>query len=112
MVCRIVAGDTVKVLAGDYKGNVGVVTKVLIDRRNDKLSPIIKVVVSGVEKFVSNSRARRASGKKELERALHISNVALYDTDKSISSRFGVKYTESGKKVRYIKKTGMVLGDD
>ncbi len=39
---------------------------------------------------------------------IHISNVALIDPEKNIPTRVGFRH-ESGKKVRYSKKTGVLL---
>lgn len=37
------------------------------------------------------------------------SNVMHYSKEQKVRSRVGMKFTDDGKKVRYLKKTGEVL---
>ena len=91
--------DTVVVTSGKSKGQVGKVLSVISDRN--------LVVVEGVNRVWKHVKASNDQpGRKfQKEAPIHISNVALYDTE--TQSRFKVGYrVEGGKKVRYNKTTG------
>ncbi len=94
-------GDTVVVLAGDSKGNTGVVQKVLTAE--------YRAVVEGVNMVKRHVRptAEQPGGITEKEASIHISNLMLVDSNK-VKSRIK-KEIRDGKKVRVSKKTGEVI---
>ena len=84
---KIKTGDTVRVMAGDHKGQEGKVQKVLIEKN--------KAIVEGVNlvsKHQKPSAANPQGGIKKMEAAIHISNLSLVD-----------------KKVRFSKKSNEVI---
>ncbi|GLC46258.1 Plastid ribosomal protein L24 [Pleodorina starrii] len=97
-------GDTVQVIAGKDKGKVGTIVKVLPKKG--------KVVVEGVNQGQKHIKPRteNESGQiKTQEFPIHHSNVMLYSKEKNVRSRVGHKVLESGKKVRYLIKTGEIV---
>ena len=102
---KIKKGDTVKIIAGKDKGQVGKVTS--IDVANHK------VYVEGkniVKKHTKPNAANQQGGIVNQESPIDISNVALVVKDNT--TKVGFKYVESDKglvKVRVAKKTGEVI---
>lgn len=98
---KIRKGDEIIVIAGKDKGKRGTVLAVAGDR----------VTVEGinlVKKHVKPNPMKGTTGGVESKAMpLHISNVALVDTN-GRASRVGIK-VEDGKKVRFLKTTGAVL---
>lgn len=86
---RIKTNDKVMVIAGKSKGTIGVVVKVLDNK---------KVVVQGanmVKKHVKpNPNVQEPGGIKEIEAPLHISNVALVNPVSNKPDRVGFKIVE------------------
>ncbi|PTX41987.1 50S ribosomal protein L24 [Gramella sp. MT6] len=99
---KIKSGDTVRVIAGDHKGQEGKVQKVLIEKN--------KAIVEGVNmisKHEKPSASNPQGGIKEKEAPIHISNLALIDKNGE-TTRVGYK-EEDGKKVRFSKKSNEVI---
>lgn len=97
---RIKSKDTVMVMAGKSKGHIGVVKRV-----NEE-----KVWVEGanlVKKHVKpNPQLDQKGGIVSQEAAIHISNVALYNSATEKADKIGFRFIErNGKtiKVRYFK---------
>lgn len=111
---KLKTGDTVVVIAGkdkfskDKKGNkVQTTGKILkINKKDDT------VIVEGVNKVKKHTKPQgnEKGGIFEKEAPLHISNVMLLDPKTKKPTRVGIKVLEDGKKVRYAKKSGEVLG--
>ncbi|MFM2421699.1 50S ribosomal protein L24 [Caulobacter sp. BP25] len=102
MAAKIKKGDRVVVLAGKDKGKQGSVLQVL-----PKDS---RVVVEGVNMVSRHTKATQADpqgGIKHKEAALHVSNVAVVDSNGK-PTRVGFKI-EGDKKVRVAKTTGEVI---
>jgi large subunit ribosomal protein L24 len=102
MAAKIKKGDRVVVLAGKDKGKQGAVTQVL-PKEN-------RVLVQGVNLVQRHTKATQADpqgGIKSKEAALHVSNVALVDSNGK-ATRVGFKI-EGDKKVRVAKTTGEVI---
>ncbi|PNG99954.1 50S ribosomal protein L24, chloroplastic [Tetrabaena socialis] len=102
---HIKKGDTVQVIAGKDKGKVGTIVKVLAKKG--------KVVVEDVNKGQKHlkPKAENETGQiKTQEFPIHHSNVMLYSKEKGVRSRVGHKVLEeTGKKVRYLIKTGEIV---
>ena len=100
---KIKRGDTVQVIAGKNKGQRGVVKKVLLDDA--------KVVVENVNVVVRNVKPdyRHPEGSYRKEMPIHISNVSLIDPSTDKPAKVGYKFDETGKKIRFFKKSGTVL---
>jgi large subunit ribosomal protein L24 len=98
---KIKTGDTVRVIAGDHKGEEGKVVKVLIDTN--------RAVVEGVNmisKHTKPSAQNPQGGIVKQEASLHISNLMLVSNGEA--SRV-VYRMEGDKKVRFSKKSKEVL---
>jgi large subunit ribosomal protein L24 len=101
---HVKTGDTVQVITGRDKGKVGEVTKV-IPKKN-------QVLVTGV-----NIRTRHVKPKQDGESGqivtqefpIHSSNVMLYSEKQKVASRVCYTFTEEGRKVRMLKKTGEII---
>ena len=99
---KIKSGDTVRVLAGDHKGQEGKVVKVLIEKN--------KAIVEGVnmvKKHEKPSASNPQGGIKEKEAPIQISNLSLLDKNGK-TTRVGYR-TEGDKKVRFAKSTNEIL---
>lgn len=96
-------GDTVKIIAGDHKGETGEVLQVL-----PKLNKVVVKDMNIVKKHQRPTGMGQEGGILEEESAIDASNVQLVDSEIGESSRVGYK-VEEGKKVRYFKKTGNIL---
>lgn len=96
-------GDTVKVIAGNYKGLTGEVLKVL-----PKENKVIVEKINIIKKHVKPTGFGQEGGIVEQEAAIDASNVQLVDPETGEASRIGYR-EEDGKKVRYFKKSGNTL---
>ncbi len=99
---KIKTGDTVRVIAGDHKGQEGTVAKVFIEKN--------KAIVEGVnmvKKHEKPSAANPQGGIKEKEAPIQISNLSLIDKDGK-STRVGYRM-EGDKKVRFAKSNNEIL---
>ena len=98
---KIKTGDTVRVTAGDNKGQEGKIVKVLRDSN--------KAIVEGVNmvsKHTKPSAQNPQGGISKFEAPIHISNLMLVEGGET--TRVGYR-TEDGKKVRFSKKTDKVI---
>ncbi|MBD1936103.1 50S ribosomal protein L24 [Microcoleus sp. FACHB-68] len=97
-------GDTVQVIAGKDKGKVGEILQTL-PRES-------KVVVKGVNVKTKHVKPQQEgeSGKIiNYEAPIHSSNVMLYSNKQKVASRVSYTFTEEGRKVRMLKKTGEII---
>nr|WP_144053362.1 50S ribosomal protein L24 [Xenococcus sp. PCC 7305] len=97
-------GDNVQVISGRDKGKVGEILQVL-----PKSS---KVVVKGVNirtKHVKPQQEGESGQISTFEAPVHSSNVMLYSEKEKVASRVCYTFTDDGKKVRMLKKTGEII---
>lgn len=101
---NIKKNDTVKVIAGEDKGQQGRVLRVYVDKE--------RVIVEGINLVSKHSRPSSANpqgGIIKREASIHISNLMLVDS-KGTATRVGKRIDEkTGKMVRYSKKSGEVI---
>ncbi len=97
-------GDTVQVIAGRDKGKVGEVLKVI-----PKTSQVIVEGVNIKTKHLKPTAEGETGQIDNREFPIHSSNVMAYSTKEQVASRIAYTYTEDGKKVRMLKKTGEIL---
>ena len=98
---KIKTGDTVRVTAGDDKGQEGKIVKILIDKN--------KAIVEGVNmvsKHTKPSAQNPQGGISKFEAPIHISNLIL--VEKGETTRVGYRM-EDGKKVRFSKKSKEII---
>ncbi|MEM9538981.1 MAG: 50S ribosomal protein L24 [Cyanobacteria bacterium P01_E01_bin.42] len=101
---HVKTGDTVQVISGRDKGKVGEIIKTI-----PKTS---KIVVQGVNVRTKHVKPRQEgeSGRIEtFEAPIHSSNVMLYSNKEKVASRISYTFTEDGRKVRMLKKTGEII---
>ena len=101
---KIKKGDKVIVIAGKNKGAKGEVLKVIPDTQ--------RVVVAGVNVVKKHTKPSQTTpgGIEKVERAVHVSNVALADPKTGKPTRVGFKTLADGKKVRVARKSGETIG--
>ncbi|XP_065862233.1 large ribosomal subunit protein uL24c [Euphorbia lathyris] len=97
-------GDTVKVIAGDDKGKVGEITKIL--KHN---STVVVQEVNLQTKHMKSKEEGEPGQIIKMEAPIHSSNVMLYSKEQDVVSRVGHKLLDNGKRVRYLIKTGEVI---
>jgi large subunit ribosomal protein L24 len=98
---KVKTGDTVKVIAGDHKGEEGKIVKVFIDKN--------RAIVEGVNmisKHTKPSADNPQGGIVKREASLHISNLMLMEN--GVATKVGYRM-EGDKKVRFSKKSKEVL---
>ncbi len=97
-------GDTVQVIAGKDKGKVGEVLAAI-----PKTS---RVLVKGVNMRTKHIKPRQEGESGQIvtsEFPIHSSNVMLYSEKQKVASRVCYTFTDDGRKVRMLKKTGEIL---
>ena len=94
---KIKSGDTVKVIAGENKGQEGKVTKVVIEKNRAFVEG-----VNMVSKHTKPSAQNPQGGIVKKEASIHISNLMLVENGET--TRVGYRM-EDGKKVRFSKKS-------
>ena len=100
---NIKKGDTVKVIAGENKGQQGKVLEVIAATNR-----VIVERVNMVSKHTKPNAKNTQGGIVKQEAAIHISNVMLVDPSSGKATRVGRKL-DDGKLVRYAKKSGEVI---
>jgi large subunit ribosomal protein L24 len=100
---KIRKNDDVIVIAGKDKGNRGNVISVAGDY----------VLVGGINKVKKHQKPNPVKGTTggivEMEKPIHISNIAIYNATSKKADRVGVKQLEDGRKVRVFKSNGEVI---
>ncbi|MDX9847515.1 MAG: 50S ribosomal protein L24 [Tenuifilaceae bacterium] len=94
-------GDMVFVNAGEYKGKKGKVLEVLVKKD--------RAIVEGVNLISKHTKPNAKypqGGIIKKEAPIHISNLMLVDPASDKPTRIGRRLSESGKLVRYSKKSG------
>ena len=100
---KIKKNDDVIVIAGKDKGSRGSVLSVAEEF----------VLVSGINKVKKHQKPNPVKGTTggivEIEKPIHISNIAIYNATTKKADRVGVKLLEDGRKVRVFKSSGEVI---
>ena len=95
MALHIKKGDMVEIIAGDHKGAVGRVLRVIPEKK--------RVVVQGhniAKKHVRPSRRNPQGGRANVEQPMHISNVLPVNPKSSKPSRVRYQAGDDGSKKR------------
>lgn len=98
---HIKKGDTVQVIAGDDLGKKGRVLEII--RKTNR------AIVEGVNMMKKHTKPNTEypqGGIVEKEAPIHLSNLMLVDPKTGTATRIGRRLNESGKLVRYSKKSG------
>ena len=97
-------GDTVQIISGKDKGKVGEILSVLPKRS--------QVIVQGVNVQTKHVKPQQEGESGQIttrEAPIHSSNVMIYSEKEKVASRIGYTFTDDGRKVRMLKKTGEVI---
>ncbi len=103
MRTKLKKNDKVKVIAGKDKGKEGTIISFVPEKN--------RVIVEGVRVIKKHVKASATTkgGIVEKEAPIHISNVMLICPHCNQPTRVGIKFLESGEKVRYCKKCGETI---
>lgn len=96
-------GDTVQIISGKDKTKVGKILLVLPDQG--------KVIVEGINILTKHIKPQgeQAGRIDRKEAPIYSCKVMLYSEKRKQASRVGHSFTEAGKKVRVLKKTGEII---
>ena len=101
---KLKKGDNVVVITGRDKGKRGEVTRVLAER----------VLVAGINQVKKHQRPNpmknEQGGIVNKEMPIHVSNVAVWNPVTQKADRVGIRVLEDGRKVRFFKSNGELLG--
>lgn len=97
-------GDTIQVISGRDKGKVGEISRVI-----PKTSQVVVEGVNVRTKHVKPQQEGESGQIVTFEAPIHSSNVMLYSNKEKTVSRVGYTFTEDGRKVRMLKKTGEII---
>lgn len=101
MAVKLKTGDKVTVIAGKDKGRQGTITKILPKKGRAYVEGI-----NMVKKHVRpNPNVQEQGGIKEVEAAIQLSNLAIYNEATKKADKVGFKVLEDGRKVRIYKST-------
>jgi len=98
---HIKKGDTVFVIAGEYKNQQGRILELLPNKG--------RAIVEGVNMVSRHTKPNSQNpqgGIVKKEAPVHISNLLLVDPSTGEPTRIGRRLNEKGKLVRYAKKSG------
>jgi large subunit ribosomal protein L24 len=100
---KIKKDDDVIVITGKDKGSRGNVLSVLGDH----------LLVSGINKVKKHQKPNPVKGVEggiiEMEKPIHISNVAIYNAAAKKADRVGIKTLEDGRRARVFKSSGEMI---
>ena len=96
---KIIKGDSVKVISGNYKGQTGRVIKII-----DAKSRLIVEGINKVKKHMRPNQENPQGGIVEKELSINLSNLMLLHKGKEV--KVGYKVLKDGKKVRINRKNG------
>ncbi|MDC3077099.1 50S ribosomal protein L24 [Flavobacteriales bacterium] len=100
---KVKVGDNVKILSGDHKGSSGKIIK--IDRlKNTALVEGVNLVKKHNKPNANNPKG----GIVDKEAPINLSNISLTTKDGKVT-RFGFRFENDGKKVRFSKKTNEII---
>ena len=101
---KIRKGDNIVVITGRDKGKRGDVTQVLAEH----------VLVAGINQVKKHQRPNPMKGMQggivTKEMPIHASNVAIWNPVTRKADRIGLRTLADGRKVRFFKSNGELLG--
>ena len=104
MKLHIKKGDTVKVLAGDDKGQQGKVLQVDVEKQRAKVEGL-----NMVSRHTKPNSKNPQGGIVKKEAGIHISNLMVVDSKGNATHIGHRKDEKTNKSVRYSKKSGEVI---
>ena len=100
---KLKVNDTIQVLAGKDKGKQGKIKSI-----NFKTNRVVIEGVNVVKKAMKPNQMNQAGGIVDMEKAIHISNVALLDPKSGKPTRVSVAKV-SGKNARVAAKSKLEI---
>ncbi|MBK8019512.1 MAG: 50S ribosomal protein L24 [Betaproteobacteria bacterium] len=101
---KIRKGDNVVVITGKDKGKRGSVLQVV---------DLERLVVEGINRVKKhqkpNPMRNQPGGIVEMEKAIHVSNVAIVNPATQQADRVGFRILDDGRKVRVFKSNGEMI---
>ncbi len=97
MKLKIIKGDVVQVISGNYKGETGRVLEVYPSK--------MRVLVEGInmrKRHTKPSQQNQQGGIIEMELPIHYSNVMILDSDK-VPTRIGIRREENDGKTTPVR---------
>jgi large subunit ribosomal protein L24 len=97
-------GDTVQIISGKDKGKVGEILQ--------SFPQTSTVIVKGVNIRTKHVKPRQEGESGQIttyEAPIHSAKVMLYSQKEKVASRCSYTFTEDGRKVRKLKKTGEII---
>jgi len=102
---KIKKGDNVVVIAGRDRGKRGSVIQIV------DAEPVVVAGINQVKKHTRpNPMKNQPGGIITKEIPIHVSNVAVYNPVTQKADRIGFRTLNDGRKVRFFKSNGEVLG--
>ncbi len=102
---KVKKGDNVIVISGRDKGKRGDVVRVVDDEH---------VVVAGINQVKKHQRPNPMKGEQggivNKDMPIHVSNVAVFNPVTKKPDRVGFRTLEDGRKVRFFKSNGELVG--
>lgn len=102
---KIRKGDDIVITCGKDKGKRGVVLRFETDNY---------VVIQGLNKVKKHVKPNPAKGTvgaiAEMEKAIHISNVSIYNSARKMADRVGFRLSDDNSKVRFYKSDNELIG--
>ncbi len=109
---KIQSGDTVKVTAGNYKGTIGQVTKVVVRKKGYKdIKKASISTVAGIAKYRKSYKYNGQSYPGEMTqkpRLIDVSNLSHVTKDGKLT-KVSISVADDGTKSRIMKKSGEVI---
>jgi large subunit ribosomal protein L24 len=106
MAARLRKGDKVEVISGAQKGRRGEILRMVVKAD--------RAVVQGValaKRHIKPKGMGEPGGIKEIEAAIHVSNLMLVDPKTDKPTKVGFRVLDDGRKVRVARATGAVIED-
>jgi large subunit ribosomal protein L24 len=97
-------GDNVQIISGRYKGQTGIIIKVL-----KKTSHVIIKNLNLKIKHVRKNQEEESGKIINFEAPIHSSNVMLYSVKNKTRSRYNTKFNENNQKYRILNKTAEII---
>lgn len=93
-------GDTVQIISGKHKGQIGEIIKVL-----PRISKVIIKNLNLKTKHIKPNQKEETGKVINFEAPIHSSNVMLYSNKNKVRSRYRIVQRENNKKHRQLIKT-------
>nr|YP_007878218.1 50S ribosomal protein L24 [Calliarthron tuberculosum]AGA63829.1 50S ribosomal protein L24 [Calliarthron tuberculosum] len=97
-------GDTVQIISGRQKGEIGVILKILT-----KTSQVIVKNLNLKIKHVRKNQEEESGKIINFEAPIHSSNIMLYSIKNKTKSRYKIKVNENNEKYRILHKTNEII---